>query len=78
MAKRKKKNATTAPMCDYDRTERKSVSVRKISNGFIVSKDSSGKDGYKNEEIYTAKKPSIELQVKESKAREKRLSKVSL
>lgn len=84
MAKRKAKKkskgkgveACCAPMPSEN--ESRSVRVRKISNGYVVSKSSSGPKGYKDEEIFTASKPSIEMQVKESKAREKRLEKVKL
>lgn len=46
------------PMC---RDEHHSVSVRRIDNGFIVSKTVSGPKGYKSSEEFHAKKPNLEL-----------------
>lgn len=83
MAKRKAKRKTKSKGADAccpmpPENESRSVRVRKISNGYVVSKSSSGPKGYKDEEVFTASKPSIEMQVKESKAREKRLEKVKI
>lgn len=84
MAKKRKakKSKANKGMVDcapaVSENERRSVSVRKISNGYIVSKSQSGKDGWKDEEMFVAKKPTIEMQVKQSKAREKRLEKVKI
>lgn len=39
-----------------------SVSVRKIDNGFIVNKSTSGPKGYKSSETYHVKKPNIDIQ----------------
>lgn len=38
-------------------SDRESVSVRKIENGFIVRHSCDGKDGYSETEYYTDKKP---------------------
>lgn len=77
---KKKSKGSKLECCgpSYSENESKSVRVRKIDNGYIVSEDSSGKDGYKSKETYTPKKPSIEMQIKEAKAREKRLRNVKL
>lgn len=42
--------------------EHVSVSVRKIQNGFVVSKSTSGPKGYKSEDMYHERKPSIDIQ----------------
>lgn len=45
----------------YD-AEHVSMSVKKIKNGFVVSKNTSGPKGYKSEEEYHERKPSIDIQ----------------
>lgn len=46
----------------YGESESCSVSVRPISNGYIVSQSSyGGKAGYKSTETYSKEKPEIEL-----------------
>lgn len=42
--------------------EHHSVSVRKIKNGFVVSKSSSNGDKYNHEEEYHENKPSVDIQ----------------
>lgn len=80
MAKKRKKKKQVVDCCAPMRSENesKSMRVRKIDNGYIVSEDTSGPDGYKSKERYTPTKPKIEMQIKEAKAREKRLEKVKL
>lgn len=46
------------PAC---RDEHVSVSVRKIDNGFIVSRSHSSPRGYKSSEAYHPKKPQIDV-----------------
>lgn len=43
-------------------SEHMSVSVRKIKNGFLVSKSTSSGDSYDHEEAYHEKKPKIDIQ----------------
>lgn len=40
-----------------------SVSVRKIDNGFIVSKSSSTPKGYKSTEVFSPTKPKLDIPV---------------
>ena len=47
----------------YDPGESKSVSCRKIDNGYIVTESHSGKDGYHSCERYSATKPKLEVEV---------------
>lgn len=42
--------------------EHHSVSVRKIDNGFVVHKSSSGPKGYDSSETYHEKKPIVDIQ----------------
>lgn len=42
--------------------EHRSVSVRKIKNGFVLSKSKSGPKGYDSEEEYYEKRPFIDIQ----------------
>lgn len=41
--------------------EHMSVSVRKIDNGFIVSRSKSGPKGYEHTEVYHPEKPAIDI-----------------
>ena len=43
------------------RDEHCSVSVRKIDNGFVVTKSRHGPNGYESSETYHEKKPTIDL-----------------
>lgn len=45
-----------------DSPEHCSVSVRKIKNGFLVSKSVSSGDKYDHEEVYHEKKPTVDIQ----------------
>lgn len=45
-----------------DAAEHCSVSIRKIKNGYLVSKSTSCGDKYDHEEEYHEKKPNIDLQ----------------
>lgn len=84
MAKRKakRKSKLAKGCCDTvpmrSEREHRSVTVRKIANGYLVDQSTSGPEGYKSEETYVAKKPKIEMQIKQAKAREKRLEKVKI
>jgi hypothetical protein len=45
------------------RDEYASVSVRKIDNGFIVSRSVSGPKGYKSSETFSPTKPKLEVPI---------------
>lgn len=63
MKKRKPKAAKPMDMPSSER-EHRSVSVRKIKNGFLAEHSSSGPDTeYKSETTYHAKKPKITFDV---------------
>lgn len=53
--------ANRATVCGPSSTE-KSVSVRKIENGYIVSESTYGPKGYKSTERFTQKPPVIEIE----------------
>lgn len=53
------------------RDEYASVSVRKIDNGYIVSRSVSGPKGYKSSETFSATKPKLEVPVAKTTARRK-------
>ncbi len=50
-----------APRVTSPDHEHMSVSVRKIDNGYIVSKCTDGPRGYQTEETYSPTKPKIEI-----------------
>lgn len=82
MAKKRKAKKGKADACcvPFEDRQRRSISVRKIANGYIVNKSSSGPDGYKDEDYYTAKPPEIDIQVREKRAAafEKKHSKLKI
>ncbi len=45
------------------RDEYASVSVRKIDNGFVISKSVSGPKGYKSTEVFSPTKPKLDIPV---------------
>lgn len=66
MAKGKKdakKNALEAACVPQGGREERSVSVREIDNGFIVSQHSYGPKGYKSTETFHKTKPKIVTKV---------------
>jgi hypothetical protein len=70
MAKAKGSNAVHA-VAVPDR-EYHSVSVRKIDNGYIISKSSEGPKGYRSSESLSPTKPKIELPAAKPMARGRR------
>ena len=48
-----------------------SVSVSKISNGFLISKSVDGPNGYKTTQTYSPTKPKVEMTVATPKGRRK-------
>jgi hypothetical protein len=50
-----------SPPAVYSPGESKSVSCRKIENGYIISESHSGKDGYSSCERFSATKPKLEV-----------------
>jgi hypothetical protein len=54
--KGKAKKSSPAPM-GVPSSDRESMSIRKIENGYIVRHSCDGKDGYSETEYYTEKKP---------------------
>jgi hypothetical protein len=61
MAKAPAKKSTRAQNVAMPRDEYASVSVRKIDNGYIVSKSVSGPKGYKCSEEFSPTKPKLEI-----------------
>lgn len=61
MAKTTAKKTTRAQNIAMPRDEYASVSVRKIDNGYIVSRSVSGPKGYKCSEEFSATKPKLEI-----------------
>jgi hypothetical protein len=58
----KAKTSTKDAVPSMGPSERESISIRKIMNGYIVRKTcDSLKDGYVETEFYTDKKPEIEM-----------------
>lgn len=55
------KSKSTGLSPSYEPSESKSVSCRKIDNGYIISESYSGKDGYQSCERYSATKPKLEV-----------------
>lgn len=64
MAKKSKskKAVATCDMPYRPESERKSVTVRKIDNGYLAEHDTSGPDGYKSKTVYHQKKPTFTLE----------------
>lgn len=53
------KSITSTSPCESE--EYHSVSVRKIDNGYLLSRSSSGPKGYKTKELYYSEKPVIDV-----------------
>lgn len=58
----KKKKSIAVPVSESS-SESKSVSVRKIKNGFLVEKSGNTKDGWEREETFYEKKPEVRVEV---------------
>lgn len=67
-AKSKPTKANSVRSMMVDR-EHQSVSVRKISNGFVISKSCDGPKGYTCTEEFSPTKPKIEMQISTPKKR---------
>jgi len=61
-SKKSKKNTGMEVVPWREDRERKSVSVRKIDNGYLAEHDESGPDGYKSKTVYHPKKPAFVLE----------------
>lgn len=48
-------------------TDRETISIRKIMNGYIVRRTCDTKSGYEESEYFTDKKPDIEVPSKKAK-----------
>lgn len=58
----KLRKSRSGGLLDDGGSEHHSVSVRKIDNGFIVSKSKSDAKGYKSSETFHEKKPTVDIQ----------------
>jgi len=62
-----KKTGNRVQAVAMPRDEYASVSVRKIDNGFIISRSFSGPKGFKSSETFSPTKPKLEVPVAKAK-----------